>query len=66
MVLNKITLPVARKIAGLTQKDLAAACKVSEATISNWERGKTEPTISQAEIAAAACGFSYDDIKFLP
>lgn len=66
MAIEKITLPAARKMAGLTQKGLGNACGVSESTVANWEKGKTEPTVSQAKAAAEACGFHYDDIIFLP
>ena len=65
MAIEKVTLPVARKIANLTQKELADACDVSESTISNWEKGKTEPTVSQAMKAAEVCGRRYDEIIFL-
>lgn len=66
MVLEKVTLPVARKIADLTQKELAAICHVSESTVINWEKGRTEPTVSQALQIAKAVGLPYDRIIFLP
>lgn len=66
MAIEKITLPAARKNAKLTQKNLASICKVSESTVSNWEKGKSEPTVSQAKIIADACGLCIDDIIFLP
>lgn len=66
MAIEKITMPAARKLAGLTQRDLAAMVGVSEATISNWERFKKEPTVSQAKKIGEACGVHYDDIIFLP
>lgn len=65
MAIEKITLPAARKLAGLTQKDLAAICGVSESTVANWEKYKTEPTISQAMKIGEACGVHYNDIIFL-
>ena len=65
MLLDKVTLPVARKIANLTQKELATICKVSESTVINWEKGRTEPTISQAVCIANATGIPYDRIIFL-
>jgi len=65
MAIEKITLPVARKMANLTQKELGAACGVSESTVSNWERGITEPTVSQWKKAAEVCGIHYDDLIFL-
>ena len=66
MAIEKITLPAARKLAGLTQLDLAIRCGVSESTVANWEKFRSEPTISQAKMIGAACGVSYDDIIFLP
>lgn len=66
MAINKITLPAARKMANLTQKNLADLCGVSESTVANWEKGKTEPTISQAQKVGEVCGVHYDDIIFLP
>ena len=65
-MLEKITLPAARKNANLTQKDLATRCGVSESTVVNWEKGRSEPTISQAQKIGEVCGISYADIIFLP
>ena len=61
----KITLAAARKNANMTQKDLAIACGVSESTVSNWEKGKSEPTVSQARKIGEVVGFHYDNIIFL-
>lgn len=66
MAIEKITLPVARKIANLTQMDLARFCGVSVTTVSSWENHKSEPSISQAKKIGKACGIPYDDIIFLP
>ena len=65
MAIDKITLPAARKNAGLTQRDLARICGVSESTVINWEKGRTEPTVSQAKLIGEACGIHYDNIIFL-
>ena len=65
MALEKIDLPTARKHGKLTQKALAEACGVSVSTVSNWEKGITEPTVSQARRIGEACGVHYDDIIFL-
>lgn len=65
MIIEKVSLPIARKIKGITQTQLAKACDVSVSTVSNWERGKTEPTVSQAKKIANVCGVKIDDIKFL-
>lgn len=61
----KITLPAARKNVNMTQKDLAIACGVSESTVSNWEKGKTEPSVSQAKKIGEVVGIHYDHIIFL-
>ncbi len=66
MVFEKVTLPVARKIKGITQKKLAEMCGVSESTVLNWEKGRSEPTVSQAKKISSACGIHYDNIIFLP
>lgn len=66
MAIKKVTLPVARKIANMTQKDLANALNVSESTILKWEKGRTEPTVSQAIAIGEAVGIPYDNIIFLP
>lgn len=66
MAIEKITLPAARKLAGLTQKELAKICNVSESTVANWEKHRAEPSISQAKKIGNACGVHYDDIIFLP
>lgn len=65
MALEKYDLPTARKHAKLTQKMLAEACGVSVSTVSNWEKGIYEPTVSQAKKIGEACGVHYDDIIFL-
>lgn len=66
MAIEKVTMPAARKLAGKTQKDLAIACKVSESTVANWEKGKSDITVANAIKFAETCGLHYDDIIFLP
>ena len=66
MAIEKIPLVAARKMAGLTQKQLAEACGVSDGTVSRWEKGRKDPTISQAIKIGEICGISYNDIIFLP
>ena len=65
MAIEKVTLPVARKIANMTQKQLGFAVGVSESTVVNWEKGRTEPTVSQAKAIGEATGIPYDNIIFL-
>ena len=66
MAIEKVSLPVARKIANLTQKELAFAVGVSESTVISWEKGRSEPTISQAKAIGEVTGIPYDNIIFLP
>ena len=66
MVYEKVTLPVARKIAGITQIGLASALHVSESTVINWEKGRSEPTVNQAIAIAEICNRPLDSIIFLP
>lgn len=65
MVYEKVTLPIARKIANLTQKGLAEAVGVSETTVVNWEKGRSEPTVTQAHKIAEVCRRPLDSIIFL-
>lgn len=46
----------AREIAGMDQQALADQLGVSRPTISKWERGRTEPTISQWRAIMRATG----------
>ena len=66
MAIRKLPMPVARKLANLSQKEMADYCNVSESTIANWEKFKTEPTIAQAYKFAEACGLALDEVIFLP
>lgn len=66
MAIEKVTLPVARKIANLTQKELATICGVSESTVINWEKGRSEPTVTQAQQISEVTGIPLDSIIFLP
>lgn len=66
MAIEKITLPVARKIADLTQKELALAVGVSESTVINWEKGRSEPTVTQAQEISRVTQIPLDNIIFLP
>ena len=66
MAIEKITLVAARKMAGLTQREFGRACGVSEGTVSRWEKGLKDPTITQAKRISEVCGVHYDDIIFLP
>ena len=60
----KISMAAARVNAGLTQKQLAAICGVSENTVINWENGKTVPRIDMLPVLEEAYGISADYIRF--
>lgn len=49
-------LRAARDRAGLKQGDVATTVGVGQTTISNWEGGKTEPSIADVYKFADACG----------
>ena len=66
MAIEKVTLAVARKIVKMTQKDLGAALGVAEGTVANWENGRSEPTITQAQRISEITGIPLDGIIFLP
>ena len=64
-MIEKVPLHIARKMAGLTQAELGQAVGVSESTVLNWEKGRTEPTIGQAKKIGEVVGIYYDNIIFL-
>lgn len=45
---------------GWTQGDLTAACGITQGTISNYARGKREPTASQLRLLANALGVTME------
>lgn len=45
----RITMAAARVNAGLKQQEVADRMKVSKVTIINWEKGKSEPSATQAD-----------------
>jgi len=59
----KISIAAARVNAGLTQKELATACKVSESTVISWEQGKTCPHIKRLPLLEKAFGIPLDYVK---
>lgn len=61
----KISLAAARVNAGLTQEDVAKHMKVSKNTVVAWEKGNTEPKISQAKELSELYAMPLDHI-FLP
>ena len=58
----QISLAAARINAQLTQEDIAKKLGVGKQTIVNWEKGKTQPKISQAEEMCKYYNISYNNI----
>ena len=61
----QISLAAARVNAGFTQDYVAKYMKVSKNTIVNWEKGKSEPQISEAQKLSGLYDIPLDNI-FLP
>lgn len=61
----KISLEAVRVNAGLTQKEWAKKLGVSNATVVNWEKGNTEPTLSHLRKMSKLSGIPMDFI-FVP
>lgn len=61
----KISLAAARVNAGLTQGDVARILKVGKQTIVSWEKGKSEPKMSQSRQLSELYRMPLDYI-FLP
>ena len=61
----KITLKAARVNAGFSQKAAALKLGVSNKTVSNWEKGKSSPTVLQANELCKLYEVSYDNVIFL-
>lgn len=62
----QITLAAARVNAGLTQDDVARELRVGKQTIVNWEKGISEPKISQGRHLEKLFKIPMDSIIFLP
>lgn len=58
------TIKQLRESRGMSPVQLAAALKVSLATVYNWESGKFEPRASQLRALARLFGVSMDAIDF--
>lgn len=58
----RISLEAARVNAGLTQKELAEELGISNVTVVNWEKGVTEPTLSQFRKISQLSGIPMDFI----
>ena len=61
----RISLEAVRVNAKMTQKEWAEILVVSNATVVNWEKGKTEPSLSQLKTMSKLSGIPMDFI-FVP
>lgn len=61
----RISLEAVRVNAKMTQKEWAEMLGVSNATVINWEKGKTEPSLSQLKTMSKLSGIPMDFI-FVP
>lgn len=61
----RITLKAVRVNADMEQKEWAKILGVSQNTVSNWENGNTEPTLSQLRKMSELSGIPMDFI-FVP
>lgn len=51
-----------RKVAGLTQKELADRMGIKQQQLSRWERNQIEPTVSSIVTIAKALDVTYDEL----
>lgn len=61
-----ITLRAARVNNNLTLEQASKELNVSKDTLSNWERGKTFPSVIQVKEIERVYGVTYNDLIFLP
>ena len=50
----------ARRLAGLTQSELARRLGTAQSAVSNWERGRDTPRVDTLARILEACGFEAD------
>lgn len=58
-----ITIKAARVNAGYTQSEAAAALNVDKATIINWEKGRTAPSVKKFNALCELYGTKPEDIS---
>ena len=63
--MSQITLKAARENAGLTQKEAAEKLKISNSTLSAWEKGTSFPTVDKATELCELYGVTINSINFL-
>ena len=62
----RISLAAARVNAGLTQAEVAKILHISPNTLVAWEKGKSEPSISQGRVLGELYNMPLDSLIFLP
>lgn len=60
----RISLAAARVNAGLTQDDVVRELKIAKNTLIAWEKGLSEPKISQARMLSELYNMPLDNIFF--
>ena len=60
----RISLAAARVNAGMTQETVAKKLRVGKQTVVSWEKGETEPKVSQGLKLAKLYGIPVDNIFF--
>ena len=60
--MKSINIKTIRESAGLTQAELARAVGVDRVTVANWESGRTEPKLSQAQKMADLFGKKLEEM----
>lgn len=58
----RISLAAARVNAGLNQRQMASTLGVNQSTVTNWERGKSEPDATQLRKISEVSGIPMDFI----
>lgn len=58
----KISIAAARVNAGFNQPEFAEKMGVSVGTVTNWEKGRTEPSTSQLRLISELSGIPMDFI----
>jgi transcriptional regulator with XRE-family HTH domain len=61
----KITIRAARVNKGLSVEDAAAKLGVSKYSLSNYEKGRTCPTVATGKKMSELYGIPYDNLDFL-
>lgn len=64
MAIEKLNLPAARKMARLTQGQLAEKCGVAKETVSAWERGISYPNVKNVVKICKVLNLDFDEIDF--